>query len=158
MPETPAGENILKNGDFAKGEENWENAVSAPGEAAVSFENQKAVYNITNVGTADWNVQLKQNGITLEKGCTYKLTFKAISTEARTIKAAMLTASYDWYGGADIALGKDTEKQVEIEFTVGEDKETDSNITMVISMGKIENVDTPVSGITLSDFKLIKVK
>ena len=49
-----------------------------------------------------------------------------------------------------------TEKTVEIEFTV--DKETDNNITMVISMGKIENVDTPVSGITLSDFKLIKVK
>ncbi len=158
LPVIPAGENILKNGDFAKGEENWVNAVTAPGAATVSFENQKAVYNITNVGTEDWNVQLKQEGILLEKGCTYKLTFKAASTEARTIKAAMLTAKYDWYGGQDIVLEKDTEKQVEIEFTVGEDKETDSNITMVISMGKIENVDTPVSGITLSDFKLIKVK
>ena len=70
----------------------------------------------------------------------------------------MLTAAYDWYGGQDIVLEKDTEKQVEIEFTVGEDKETDSNITIVISMGNIENVDTPVSGMTLSDFKLIKVK
>lgn len=158
LPVIPAGENILKNGDFAKGEENWVNAVTAPGAATVSFENQKAVYNITNVGEADWSVQLKQEGILLEKGCTYKLTFKAASTEARKIKAAMLTTTYAWYGGADIALGKDTEKQVEIEFTVGEDKETDSNITMVISMGKIENVDTPVSGITLSDFKLIKVK
>ncbi len=158
LPVIPAGENILKNGDFAKGEENWVNAVTAPGAATVSFENQKAVYNITNVGEADWSVQLKQEGILLEKGCTYKLTFKAASTEARKIKAAMLTTTYAWYGGADIALGKDTEKQVEIEFTVGEDKETDSNITMAISMGKIENVDTPVSGITLSDFKLIKVK
>ncbi len=156
LPVIPAGENILKNGDFAKGEENWVNAVTAPGAATVSFENQKAVYNITNVGTEDWNVQLKQEGILLEKGCTYKLTFKAASTEARTIKAAMLTAKYDWYGGQDIVLEKDTEKTVEIEFTV--DKETDNNITMVISMGKIENVDTPVSGITLSDFKLIKVK
>ncbi len=156
LPVIPAGENILKNGDFAKGEENWVNAVTAPGAATVSFENQKAVYNITNVGTEDWNVQLKQEGILLEKGCTYKLTFKAASTEARTIKAAMLTTKYVWYGGQDIDLEKDTEKTVEIEFTVNE--ETDSNITMVISMGKIADVDTPVSNITLSDFTLVKAE
>ena len=156
LPVIPAGENILKNGDFAKGEEGWVNAVTSPGEATVSFENQKAVYNITNTGTEDWNVQLKQEGIVLEKGCTYKLTFKAVSTEARTIKAAMLTAEYDWYGGGDIALEKDTEKTVEIEFTV--DKETNNNITMVISMGKITDLDTPVSSITLSDFILVKAE
>ncbi|MCI9080605.1 MAG: family 16 glycosylhydrolase, partial [Lachnospiraceae bacterium] len=159
-PEMPAGENIIKNGDFSKGEEGWVKAVTAPGEATVSFENQKAVYNITNVGTEDWNVQLKQEEIVLEKGCKYKLTFKAVSTEARTIKAAMLSTTYKWYGGADIALEKDTEKTVEVEFTMEE--ETDSNTTMVISMGQIkngeENIPTPVSGITLSDFVLVKAE
>ncbi len=68
----------------------------------------------------------------------------------------MLTAAYDWYGGQDIVLEKDTEKTVEIEFTV--DKETDNNITMVISMGKIADVETPVSNITLSDFTLVKAE
>lgn len=158
IPEQPIGENMLKNSDFSKGVEGWENAVTSPGEAEVSFENKKASYKITNVGDQDWNVQLKQSGITLEKGSSYKVTFKAASTEARTIKLGMLTASYDWYGGADIELKKDEEKPVDISFTVAEDKETDTDITMVVSMGKIADVETPASTITLSDFSLVKVE
>ena len=73
------------------GSEGWENAVTDPGAAEVSFENGRAVYNITDVGTEDWNVQLKQNGIVLEQGAHYKVTFKAKSSEARTIKLAMLS-------------------------------------------------------------------
>ena len=104
IPEQPTGENILKNSDFSNGEEGWEKAVTSPGEAEVSFADGKATYNITNVGTEDWNVQLKQSGITLEKGSKYKVTFKANAIEARTIKLAMLSSAYDWYGGADISL------------------------------------------------------
>lgn len=81
VPTKPEGENMLLNPDFAEGDKNWENAVTAPGEAKVSFEGKKAVYEISNVGTADWNVQLKQSGITLEKGSKYKVSFKAASTE-----------------------------------------------------------------------------
>ena len=157
--DTPAGGNILKNGDFAKGEEGWDiNAISSPGEASVSVNAGKVVYDIKNVGSEDWNVQLKQNGITLEKGCKYKVTFNATSTEARTIKLAMLSndGKYTWYGGADIDLASGTEKPVVIDFTV--DKDTDTNITMVVSMGKIAEKDTPVSIITLSDFTLVKVE
>ena len=160
-PEIETGVNILKNGDFSDGNTNWENAVTSPGEAAVSFDNNKAVYTITNVGNADWNVQLKQNGIMLEKNCKYKISFKACSTEARIIKLAMLSSTYAWYGGGDITLEKDVEKDVVIEFTM--DADTDSATTMVVSMGQIfeeENVteiDTPASTITLSDFVLEKV-
>ena len=69
---------MLKNGGFSKGSEGWESAITAPGEATASFDNGKAVYNITNVGTEDWNVQLKQNGITLEKGSKYKVNFQPL--------------------------------------------------------------------------------
>ncbi|MGN0367900.1 MAG: carbohydrate binding domain-containing protein, partial [Wujia sp.] len=146
--------NMLKNADFSEADTNWESAVTAPGAAEVSFADNKAVYAISNVGDYDWNVQLKQSGLTLEKGCSYKLTFKVTSSEARTIKAAFLTTGYDWYGGADIALDKDTEKLVEIPFTV--DKDTNNAMTMVISMGIIDGLDTPASTITLSDFSLVK--
>lgn len=160
-PEIETGVNILKNGDFSDGNTNWENAVTSPGEAAVSFDNNKAVYTITNVGNADWNVQLKQNGIMLEKNCKYKISFKACSTEARIIKLAMLSSTYAWYGGGDITLEKDVEKDVVIEFTM--DADTDSATTMVVSMGQIfeednvTEIDTPASTITLSDFVLEKV-
>lgn len=155
IPEQPTGENILKNSDFSNGEEGWEKAVTSPGEAEVSFADGKATYNITNVGTEDWNVQLKQSGITLEKGSKYKVTFKANAIEARTIKLAMLSSAYDWYGGADISLQENQEKDVECIFIM--EKETDNNTTLVISMGKIADIDTPASTITLSDFSLVKV-
>jgi hypothetical protein len=151
----PVGENLLKNLNFANGSTDWESAITAPGQGTSAFADNKATYGITNVGSADWNVQLKQSGITLEQGHKYKVTFKANSTEARTIKLAMLTAGYDWYGGADIALAKDVTKDVVAEFTV--DKTTDTNITMVVSMGLID-ATTPTSTITLSDFSLVKVQ
>ena len=152
--EQPAGENLLVNSDFASGNEGWENAVTAPGAAEVSFENGRAVYNITDVGTEDWNVQLKQNGIVLEQGAHYKVTFKAKSSEARTIKLAMLSPSYTWYGGADIALEKDQEKEVTVDFTMNET--TDMNAALVISMGAIAGTETSTSTIELSEFSLIR--
>lgn len=154
--EQPAGENLLVNSDFASGNEGWENAVTDPGAAEVSFENGRAVYNITDVGTEDWNVQLKQNGIVLEQGAHYKVTFKAKSSEARTIKLAMLSPSYTWYGGADIALEKDQEKEVTVDFEMTE--ATDMNTAMVVSMGAIAGTETPASTIELSEFSLIRME
>lgn len=154
--EQPAGENLLVNSDFALGSEGWENAVTDPEAAEVSFENGRAVYNITDVGTEDWHVQLKQNGIFLEQGARYKVTFKAKSSEARTIKLAMLSPSYAWYGGDDIALEKDQEKEVTVEFTMNET--TDMNAALVVSMGAIEETETPASTIELSEFSLIRME
>lgn len=161
VPEMPSGTNLLKNGDFSEGSTNWENAITSPGAASATFEGNKAVYTISNVGTEDWHIQLKQNGITLEKGCNYRVTFKVSSTEARQIKLAMLSAAYAWYGGTDISLGAGTEVPVTLDFTMSE--ETDNNTTMVISMGQIKDeggspVLTPASTITLSDFSLMKVE
>ena len=166
--EQPVGENLLANSDFASGSEGWENAVTAPGAAEVSFENGRAVYNITDVGTEDWNVQLKQNGIVLEQGAHYKVTFKAKSSEARTIKLAMLSPSYAWYGGADIVLEKDQEKEVTVVLEKDQEKEvtvdfvmnetTEMNASMVISMGAITGIETPASAIELSDFSLVRTE
>ena len=153
-----AGKNLLKNADFSDDTNNWNIwAISNPAAATSVVSNGAVTYNITNVGTEDWNVQLKQGGITLEKGCKYRAKFKVTSTAARTIKLAFLNATYAWYGGADISLTANTEKEVVCEFTVGEDKETDTNIDMVVSMGKIGEGDLAQHTITMSDFSLVKV-
>lgn len=153
-PEAPAGDNMIANGDFAAGEANWEKAITAPGTAEVSFSDGKAVYDISNVGNADWNVQLKQAGLTLEQGADYELKFTVKSSEARTIKAAFLTATYGWYGGADIVLEKDVAKTVNVPLHVNQ--ATDINITFVISMGVIDGVETPESVIEIDDISLVK--
>ena len=158
MKPEEAGKNLLKNGDFSNETANWNIwGISAPGEATTNIANNAIVYHISNVGTADWNVQLKQSGLTLEKGCKYRVTFKATSTAARTIKLAIMMSDdpYTWYDGADIQLPANNEKEVVCELTMSE--ETDSNAAFVISMGKIKDEDTPASDITLSDFSLVKV-
>ena len=161
ISEQPVRENLLVNSDFSSGNEGWEDAVTFPGAADVSFENGRAVYKISNVGTEDWNVQLKQNGIkqngiVLEQGAHYKVTFKAKSSEARTIKLAMLSPSYNWFGGEDLVLDKDQEEEFTVEFTMNE--ETETNASMVISMGAISEIDTPASTVELSEFSLIRTE
>ena len=164
LPELPVGENLLKNGDFASGSDSWIEAISSPGEGTTSYEDNKAVFDITNVGDADWNIQLKQEDITLEKGATYTIKFKATSTAARTIKLAFMSTSYSWYGGSDIALEAGKEKEVEVTFTMNE--ETDMAAALFLSMGQIFTgegesatpVETPPSTITLSDFSLVKAQ
>lgn len=148
------GTELIKNGDFTSNGDNWTSAITAPGVATADLTQGNAAYNISDVGTDDWNVQLKQAGITLEKGATYTMKFKATSTAARTMKCALLSNSYAWYGGADIALDAGVQKDVEFTFTMGSD--TDAATTMVVSMGKIKDVDTPASAITLDDFSLVK--
>ena len=74
------------------------------------------------------------------------------SSEARTVKAALLNASYAWYGGADIVLEKDVLKEVSFEVPVSE--VTESNITFVLSMGKIAGTDTPLSVIEVDDISI----
>lgn len=148
------GTEMIQNGSFASGEKNWISAITAPGEANAVFNDGKATYEITNVGEEDWNVQLKQEGITLEEGCSYVLKFNVSSTEDRTIKCAFLDPGYDWYGGADLELTGGEEKKIEVPVTVS--KATTDAITLVISMGKIAGVDTPASVITLSNFSLVK--
>jgi len=158
VPENPAGENLLKNGDFASGKDSWIEAVTAPGAANISYEDKKAIFDITNVGTEDWNVQFKQEGITLEKGSTYTVKFKATSTADRTIKLAMMSTDgkYTWYGGEDIVLEAGKEKEVTVTFTM--DKDTDTSAALFLSMGLIEGKDTPASTITLSDVSLVKAQ
>ena len=133
-PEEPE-KDLLKNGDFSKGDADWITAITAPAAAEVTFSDSKASFDISSLGEEDWSVQLKQAGLQLEKGKTYKVKATFLSSGSRSVKIALLTpATYDWYGGSDIALEAGTEKTV--EFTITVEKDT-ALVDFVISMGKM---------------------
>lgn len=165
-PEPPVepGKNLIANGDFEAGKEHWEESMTPPGAAEVSFADGKAVYTVTNVGTEDWHIQLKhQDKLKLEKGATYQVKMKLKSTESRIVKYAFLNPAYDWYGGEDVALTANEEKAVDFMLEVG-DKPTHKEISFVISMGQIykdndkdQPIDTPVSTIEIDDVSVVKV-
>ena len=154
------GDNLLKNTTFSDNAQNWDiNRWNGDGKEMATTEtvNDGIVFHISDVGTADWNIQLKQGGINLEQGCDYRLAFKVTSTESRTIKVGFMDKNTEnWYGGSDVSLEKNREKNVVCKFTMT--KDTDAESLMLISMGKIEGEDTPVSDITLSDFYLEKLE
>ena len=154
------GDNLLKNTTFSDNAQNWDiNRWNGDRKEMATTEtvNDGIVFHISDVGTADWNIQLKQGGINLEQGCDYRLAFKVTSTESRTIKVGFMDKNTEnWYGGSDVSLEKNREKNVVCKFTMT--KDTDAESLMLISMGKIEGEDTPVSDITLSDFYLEKLE
>ena len=157
-----AGKNLIANGDFANQTESWGINTGNDTNATTELVDGGIKFKVKNVGTRDWDIQLKQSGIKLEKGCKYRLNCKLTSTEARTIKLALMSIGYKWYGGADVALDKDTEYNLEYEFTMNE--ENDAATDLVVSMGQIYQdaeyrnpVDTPVSDITLKEFSLTKI-
>lgn len=154
------GDNLLKNTTFSDNAQNWNiNRWNGDGEEMATTEtvNDGIVFHISDVGTADWNIQLKQGEINLEQDCDYRLAFKVTSTESRTIKVGFMDKNTEnWYGGSDVSLEKNKAKNVVCKFTMT--KDTDAESLMLISMGKIEGEDTPVSDITLSDFYLEKLE
>jgi len=72
--------NIILNGDMSKGNANWvlwNYGDSSPNTSNVTFENGTANINIKDRGPQNWSTQFFQEGIKLESGKTYELSFKA---------------------------------------------------------------------------------
>ncbi|MDE6318710.1 MAG: carbohydrate binding domain-containing protein, partial [Lachnospiraceae bacterium] len=154
------GTELIKNGDFSKGKEDWtESGIYIDGKGTESFEGEKAAYTITNVGTEDWHVQLKQTGLTLEQDAKYKLSFKIKSTAARNVIYKLQDPDHDYadYGSETISLEANTEKTVEKEITV--DKASSKSIIFVVAMGKTGDGDEslPEHTIEIDDVSLVKV-
>ena len=106
----PVGKNLITNSEFEMSEDGslagWENAVTAPGDATFEAGDGKITYSVENVGEADWNIQLKQMGLSLEQGESYTLKCTLVSDVDRVVKVAVMTpsAGYAWHGGEDVVI------------------------------------------------------
>ena len=151
------GVNMFVNANFSKGTYGWEGFgnVIAPANGTIAVANGTIVANIRNPGREDWHVQLRQGGLILEHGRTYKLSFKARSTVARSIKVDLLDPAngYKWYGGSTFHL---TPKAKEYENKFIMNGATNTNMYLMITMGKITE-GTPASIIKVSDLLLVKM-
>ena len=136
--EEPPVENLIQNGDFAKEGTDWTAYIHEKGgaKATVAFTGNKARYEITNAGTEDWNVQLKQGGLAMEKGSKYKVNFKIASSLDRRVKLAIMGANDVWCGGADIDLTKNKLKSFSQIISLN-DNYVSGTVAFQISMGKV---------------------
>ena len=155
---------IIKNASFEAGLAGYECHEFNEGKATFGVDsmngNKTALdANITTVGTADWHVQVKQGGITLEKGKKYKLSFRARSTVERTISVVMQENGGSWavYSGDNNVVVNDEWKSFDKVFTMEADTNTD--VLLSIALGKIGDIEENVEHhVYLDDFDLVEVE
>jgi len=145
--------NMISNADFSQGMEGWTETIanwddSYVTDASSSTAGGAITYVINNAGTADWHIQLKKAGISFEAGETYVASYKITSTETRSIKSGVMTASYEWMGGLDPEIQANTETEVTFEFTTAASGDAD----FYISLGMVG--ETPASTVTISDISI----
>ncbi len=157
---------LFRDADFSGN--GWGTYVATEQGAAgtISFAGGKAIANITNVGHDDWQVQMKQENLTLLHGKTYRFTASINTTAARKIKAVVMQPGDTWCGDAVIDLQTgDNDVSVDIRLDGGSDENKDS-CTFQFSMGQMfegphesrTEIDTAASTITISNPKLVEVE
>ncbi len=164
-PEEGIEGNMVEHGDFTLSDSFNEEALWQlwPGYAGensgavanVQLSGGNAKFDITGLGSNPWDIQLEYKKLLkLEQGCTYKVKYDAISTEARKIKAQLGNGTAEIYFGKDVNLEKDVLKTVEYEFLF--DKATNSEMQFVFQLGKFDET-TPLSTVTIDNISIVKI-
>ncbi len=154
---------MVKNGSFNSGLAAWEPYIYTNDLASyvvdVLNNDSSFVMTVNNTGTEDWHVQLNQYNLNLEKGKTYKVSFKAKSTIDRQITYGLTQYEGAWtnYSKTFDPIDLTTEwKTFEKTFTM--EDPSDSAARFNFSMGKIgDRVITDKHEVLIDDITLEEV-
>ena len=131
--EVPTNRDSVFNGDFSDSLKlaGW-TLQQHSGEGSLKRTEGMAEINVTKVGTNAYDVQMIQKGLHYEKGQSYRLTFEAYASAARTLEVNLEKDTDPWtsYLGEakTFELGTD-KKSYEIEFTMEESTDEDARIS-----------------------------
>ncbi|MCL6456947.1 MAG: carbohydrate binding domain-containing protein [Gorillibacterium sp.] len=139
----------LKNGDFSLGLAGWVPFVQG-GNAVFSGSDGQANISITNTGTAEWNVMLNQEGLSLTKGMLYVLSFDASSTAARDLSVTVEDAAYTRYFSSGAVMISPDRKHYEYFFRMT----ANSITTLKMMMGKTVQSPTGPHIVTIDNVVL----
>ena len=146
---------LIKNGSFKAGLTNWTPYVNSPADASYVIDsiNEDDAFDITindtgaDDNTNNWYVQLNQDGVPLEKGKKYKLTFKAKSSLDRTIQFHLGhngETDNDWSSYSDYQIANLTSEYKTFEVTFTMNANTDLKSRFNITMGTLDKrIKTP---------------
>ncbi len=123
-------ENLVKNGDFSNGDDNWTFGAYESASAEGSVEGGAFAVSTQSAGTEEWHIQLYQEGIALTKGEKYDFVFTASAQSPTQIIAnvGMASGDYTSYSQAK-KINLTTEPQkFTISFTMREASTTDARL------------------------------
>lgn len=138
-------DSLIKNGSFNAGLAGFEPyayTVSNVSWVVDSLTEDNAIdFTIKDTGAEAWHIQLKQNGVELEKGQSYRLSFDAKSDIDRQIMFAIQRDGSkhndDWtpYSGEKTVDLKNEYERYSLEFIMEQD--TDRECVFSLSMGAV---------------------
>ncbi len=133
--------NLVKNGTYANGKENWEIWTGDGGSGAFEVVDGAAKIDISNLGPNNWSIQFNQSGIQVKKGKTYELSFKAKSTKARPVQV-------EFYQGGEITKFDFTNEMTAYKYTLAV-PETDKTVKLNFLIGKVATIDANIGEHTI---------
>ncbi len=165
-PDPVSSDELIKNGDFSSGDDNF--SVYVDGSASASHEvkevegNPAMTFTINNTSDADWKIQLIQDGVKVENGKWYKLSFDAKSSADRKIKSAIQhngSADDDWsvYSGQKVYNLTSEFNTFEEVFKMASD--TDTAARFSINLGAVNgNVISTAHTVVFDNIKLVETE
>jgi len=152
-----AQENLIINGDFSDGLENWNLYNSLGGEATATCEDEALNIDVQNGGEENYAVQASCKGFKLEKGGKYVLKFDVSSTVERSMYYCIQLNGGDYhsYVGDQIKLGSDTQT-ITKEFTMNDD--TDLAPVLAFNLGTYkDDGELDEHNVKIDNVELVKV-
>ncbi len=159
---------MIKNGSFNAEKSGFNEGFYGESNCAAVVDNQKEDHaysiDIYDTGAEDWNIQLMQEGITLEKDKWYKFTLKAKSNLERDISVALdgcEDSNWACYNGDSNKImhldGQNEWQDYEVVFKMT--GETDSTSRLSISMGAVNSTRiTDLHRIFIDDISLVETE
>ncbi len=138
----------LQNWNFDNGTADWSIFEYGVADGNLSIQpNGTAKIDVLTAGTTDWHLALRQTGLLLETGKTYKIRLKAYADAARS--ASIIMSKQDGTQYANLAQAFTTTPTVyESQFTVND--VTNPNAVFNLNVGS-STIDVYVSDVSLSE-------
>ncbi|NQT24859.1 aryl-sulfate sulfotransferase [candidate division KSB1 bacterium] len=130
------GTNLVQNGDFSNGQNDWTWELQGAGDATWSIVDGAANIQITNGGSAVYAVQLRQNNIPLIQGNTYMFEFDASADASRTIEAKVGQDSSPYTNYSQIGPTFITPIPDRFSYEFDMESASDANGRVVFNMGE----------------------
>lgn len=127
--------NLLKNGDFSNGISDWSFWTNDIGAGSMAVENGELHVVISNGGSFPWSVGVSQNGLLMEYGARYLVTFKARTDTVSTVRCIVEMGRSPWtrYSNDNYFTLTPTMTEYSYSFTIN--YPTDSGADFQFSLG-----------------------
>ena len=140
-----AAHNLLGNATFDGGKSlPWMTSFTSPAAGKAKVENGEFCVEVTDKGSANWDVQFRHREMTIRKGHRYLMRFRARSSQPTSIrpKVGMAGPPYREYFWQEIDLGA-APQVFEYEFTMQHDDDPTAELAFHIGGDLARNVKPP---------------